>query len=272
MTALQAGNMDVLYAVCLVLPDHVPWEDHLPMPDPEKLSGDMTAVATRYTDAYGEHDNLLAYAQWCDELHLCMKASNAVMSGSESLKKSVPDEVRELCVALRQMNETADEASLKEAARSIVEKLGGMTAQALAHQTYASPRMMLEKCETLARYCARPAFEDFRSQLAMADRMREDSLTTLQQAMRMVQPKWSRKLRLSDNELVGHCVNVYAHFLSTPAVDPVLPSVTREQLDVMAQMLGRLLVQSKNDGRSALEIASLNHVWQSVMARLDELN
>ncbi len=279
LEALRSGNLEAVFTAQLALEGgekgaRKAWADHFPVADPEKLNGQMTAVVRQYVDRHGPHSELMAYAQWCDRHRLRMLVNDAELVRFPTLKDGVNREVRKLCLALRRLDETTDEATLKESVRSIKTRISAhetITALQLAHQTYASTRMMLQKTALLAEYCAGTTLDQFHDKLVEAHRMQENSMAELQTALRRVQPKWTRAIQLSEVALVGHCVNVYARGLTIPTEDLVPKAVVPAQLHVVLLMLYELI--SRPEGmHSVLEIAAMDYLCECICDRLDAWN
>ncbi|MDO9434069.1 hypothetical protein [Hydrogenophaga sp.] len=252
------------------------WASQLPLvSDPAKLNGKMTAGAQQYVAYYGLDRELMDYAQWCDRYHdrypLCVSMNDADTTGSPSLSKSDPHKVRELCVALRKLDERADELGLEMSARAIMAMITRnkkITVLELTQQTYVSTRMMLEKTVLLAEYGAGPTLNVFREKLVEAHKTQEEATSVLQSALRRVQPKWTRAIPLSGVQLVGLCVNVYAHCMTNPADEPIPKAVTPAQLTIVWKALDSLLRQP--EGTLTLqEIVAMEYLMERISERVD---
>lgn len=309
LAAIESENLDAIFADRLKLPDIEPWARYFPVADPEKLSGRMTEVVTQYVDRYGPDRDLLTYARWCDHHHLCMATNDAEMKRSSPLRHCVSGHVRDLCVELRKLDETGDEASLKKSVESLMKLIArnektpalavsrhkntaalalarnksttalelarhkDITALELAQQTYASTQMMLQKTVLLSAYGsgAKKTLDRFRDRLEEAHRIQEDSVVALQKAIHTVQPRWTRAIQLSEDKLVEHCVNVFARGMTIPTGDPLPQAVTPSQLQVVWKALDRL-IGAPESRLTALQIAALGYVRESIEQRLDGSN
>lgn len=320
LAAIESENLEAIFEDRLKLPDIEPWARYFPVVDPEKLNGRMTEVVTQYVDRYGPDRDLLTYARWCDHHHLCMATNDAEMKRSSSLRHCVSGHVRDLCVELRKLDETGDEASLKKSVESLMKLIArnektpalavsrhkntaalalarnksttalelarnkditalelarhkDITALELAQQTYASTQMMLQKTVLLSAYGsgAKKTLDRFRDKLEEAHRIQEDSVVALQKAIHTVQPRWTRAIQLSEDQLVEHCVNVFARGMTIPTGDPLPQAVTPSQLQVVWKALDRLI--GAPEGRfTALQTAALGYVRECIEQRLDESN
>lgn len=253
-------------------PHHEAWTTvELPVANPEMLDGNMEASVQAYALCYGSHEELLAYAQWCDRHHRCMSTVDAAMAASTSLGRCVHPEVQDVCLALRRLDEAADEASLAASVHAIMTKMaaGGetMTALALAQQPYASTQLMLQKMPLLSKYHAGTSLDSLRSKLREAHNIRLQALDGLRQAIFRVRAMGAPPVPVIDAALVRHCVSIYAHCMTIPTDGPLPARTPKDWLEGMRTAL-ELLIQKPDAGHTELELVALRYVSECIAERV----
>lgn len=245
--------------------------DELPVANPETLDGSMEVSVLEYLKRSRPHPELLAYAQWCDRHHGGMSTVDAAMAVSTALGDCIHPDVKEVCLALRRIDEAADEARLSRSIHVLMKKIAASTdtldARALAQQPYASVHLMMQKMPLLSRFHAGKHVDALREKLMEAHKIRVQAINALRQAVSPIGTMGPPPIPVIDAEWVRHCVSIYGHCMTLPT-DPLPEVAQRERLDALHKALELHILQPAEPGLTALERVALRYVSDCIGERL----
>lgn len=248
------------------LPEDTTLASYLPVPNPEKFRPEILRSAKQYTNTFSPDRSLVDYLDWYEVHHHLALFNDMSLEDNPGLKSAIQPKVIELCMALRALDETDDEATLKQTARAIQKMLSdkSITVLTLAQQPCASTRMMLQKCTLLQKYAGRDgkAFTRLRQTLEEAHQIRKTSHAGLQDAL-LQKP-------FNESNVVAMAASSYARAMTIPTAGYLRPGTPQVQLKAMDAVLERV-IKNPTEPLNALHSAALVHVRESVVGQLQLL-
>ncbi len=240
LAAIAKYDVAAIATLRAKMPKGVTMASYLPIPNAENVPVSLIKLALTYHDQVEQDHDLLHYATWCANLHDVEKLRPKAMAAIAASPHALKPKVRDLCIALRTLDDTADEASLKKSATSIKKMLKDnqrITVQTLAQQPFAGTRMMLQKCTLLSKYIDGTTLNKFRAKVEQAHQERKHATAQL--------PVELLKKTVDAKTVTALCVTVFARRETGALVNFLRSGFTKAQLQTMFTTLHRVIASSR---------------------------